>query len=113
MIHDAILSRLGVSGKAGAVHPYPRTWFDPTGWLQIEYQRIEIHLADGGARIQGERMSFRDGKITEEKIETTAPAELYLEAVEQAQRQAQMMVEAMLMPWAALMASFLSRHHDR
>jgi hypothetical protein len=47
--------------------------------------------------------------ITEEKIEATAPAELYLEAVEQAQ----MMVAAMLLPWAALMAPFVNRNQER
>jgi glutathione S-transferase len=46
-------------------------------------------------------------------IEATARAELYVEAVEQMQQQVQVMMEAMLKPWAALMAPFVDRNRGR
>lgn len=74
--------------------------------LQLEYQLIEIRLSGDQAQVRGERGTLRNGEITREIVDATLPAALYIEAAEELQRQTQAMLQAMLMPWTALMLPF-------
>lgn len=107
-------AREAFSGNGQALEPASplnalMPWFSPSLWLHIEYQRIEIRLEDGEARISCERKSYRDGIVSEETLEARAPMEQYVAAVDQMQQQAQRMMQLMLMPWVLLMPPFASR----
>lgn len=88
-------------------------WLNPGQWWQAEYLIIEIQLQGSEARIRGERKAFRDGVVTRETVDARAPAAYYFEAVDQLQQQTLRMMQAMLLPWAALMQPFMPKDLER
>jgi hypothetical protein len=88
-------------------------WLNPGQWWQAEYLIIEIQLQGSEARIRGERTAFRDGVVSRETVDARAPLEHYVEAVDQLQQQTLRMMQAMLLPWAALMQPFIPKDLER
>jgi len=88
-------------------------WLNPGQWWQAEYLIIEIQLQGSEARIRGERKAFRDGVVTQQTIDARAPMEHYFDALDQLQQQTQRMMQAMLLPWAALMQPFILKDRER
>ncbi|MBS97742.1 MAG: hypothetical protein CMI01_03595 [Oceanospirillaceae bacterium] len=74
--------------------------------LMIDYRRIEIRLNGGQTSIHGERKTLQDGQITAEQFDLSAPAEIYIEALEAMQNQMNSMIQATLTPWALMMWPF-------
>lgn len=86
-------------------------WFKAMPKIDIDYQVVEYRMENGQTQIKGRRSQLKDGIFREEKINATAPETLYIETVSQFQRQAQEMMQAMMLPWTAMLNPFLLSQH--